>query len=108
MGEVVCPLGAHRNFDTFYGVKHQEAQLAIKDVEIQDVIKASARAKLVREVVCFEREHVASKTIIINVREVVSCALWIRDHHSARYQQLDLLVEGKCRLGVLHTLCTNK
>jgi len=91
VSHLVSPLAAHRHFDSFNGVKNQKAQFAIENIEVQNFFELGASPKAVRCMVCFERQPIADKPIVIQVLKIKFGLARVIDYHAALAQQRHLL-----------------
>src|SRR5690554_6006747 len=55
MGQGISPARAYRNLDAFNGIKYQQAQFTIKDVEVQDIDETGAWLEGMASMVRLER-----------------------------------------------------
>ncbi len=58
MRQGIGPTGAHGNSDAFDGIKYQQTQLTVEDVQVQNIFKLSARLEHMGGMVGLERQPV--------------------------------------------------
>jgi hypothetical protein len=71
------------NLDAFDRIHHGQAQLAVKNVEVEHILKGCALKEAVSAVcvvVHLERQRVAGQSVITNESQVVSGNLVVGDH----------------------------
>jgi len=87
--------GPECHFDALQCVQHSQAQLAVENVEIKDVVEVRAGVKAMRAIgviMHLKDQRIAGKPVIPDEAQVMPGACFIRDVQPARTQQSDLRV----------------
>ena len=97
-GECMGPVCPYRDFDALDGLHDQQSQLAVKDVQREDLIERRSRLKLMQAGFAgwagrLEGKPIGAEAIVAYVGQVALCPGSVIDTHAVILKPLDLIVD---------------
>jgi hypothetical protein len=92
------PTGSGQTLPPARSREDEEPQLAIEDVNVENVGEGGPRGEPMRGVIRLERKRVADESVIVQVGKVKLRLFLVLDQHATLPEEFHLLLAGESRL----------